>query len=72
MMWAFQRRGEHLHCEVRRVADGEAYEFVLARPDGVEEVERFDDPALLIERSVTCLERLREDGWKPVSSAPAF
>jgi hypothetical protein len=33
------------------------------------DVERFDDPTALIDRSIVYLDRLRQDGWQPVPSA---
>lgn len=66
MIWAFERDGRQTRCEVRREADGEAYEFLVTRGDGTVDVEKFDDPTALIDRSVSYLDSLRQDGWKPV------
>lgn len=73
MIWLFERNGEQARCEVRREATGEGYELVISRPDGANDVERFDDPSALIDRSVAYLDRLRREGWNPVpSTQPPF
>jgi hypothetical protein len=36
-------------------------------PDGRQEVEKFKDPAMLIERSHRLQESLRAEGWMPPS-----
>ena len=64
MIWSFQRYGEQLRCEIRREAEGEAFEFALIHPDGTEQVEKFADSAELVEHSVRQLESLVEQGWK--------
>lgn len=72
MIWAFERRGEQISCEVRREAEGDSFELVVSYPDGSERVERFDDPTALIDSSVQCLERFRREGWKPIQAQAAF
>ncbi len=72
MIWAFHRSGQRVRCEVRREPDGDGYELAVTRPDGVEEVERFDNASALIETSIQRLGRLRDEGWKPVSAVAAF
>lgn len=67
MIWSFERGSEQARCEVRRQVEGDGYELVITRPDS-ETVERFDDPAALIDRSVAYLDALRREGWNPVPS----
>jgi hypothetical protein len=64
MVWSFERRGENLRCEIRRDVDGDSYEFVVTRPDGSEESERFGDPAAVIAHSVDVMRGLIEAGWR--------
>ncbi|HEY3382431.1 MAG TPA: hypothetical protein VGK32_11725 [Vicinamibacterales bacterium] len=64
MIWSFERGGQSQRCEIRRDADGQIYEFVITKPDGVEQSERFDEPSALIARSVEYLRALIEDGWR--------
>jgi hypothetical protein len=68
MVWSFERRGESLRCEIRRDVDADAYEFVLTRPDGSEQAERFDDPAAVIARSVDVMRGLIEEGWRTAAT----
>ncbi len=71
MIWSFQRKGAQTRCEVRREIDGDGFEFLVTHPNGKVDVERFDDPSALIDRSVAYLDRLRQDGWRPVPSPQA-
>ncbi len=66
MTWTFTRAGRQARCEIRRDADGLDYEFVTTAEDGTERVERFDDPAALIDRSVRHFQALFEGGWRPL------
>jgi hypothetical protein len=69
MTWMFERGGERLRCEIRRDADGQDYEFVVATAEGPERVERFADPAALISRSVEYFRLLMVDGWEAPSDS---
>ena len=64
MVWSFERQGANLRCEIRRDVDGDSYQFVVTRPDGSEESERFDDPAAVIAHSVDVMRGLIEEGWR--------
>jgi hypothetical protein len=71
MIWSFERRNQLLLCEIRREPDGQHYEFVVTRPDGAEQAERFDDPSAVIARSVDFMRGLIEDGWRTAQDAAA-
>ncbi len=71
MIWSFERRNQLLLCEIRREPDGQHYEFVVTRPDGVEEAERFDDASAVIAKSVDFMRTLIEDGWRTPQAAAA-
>jgi hypothetical protein len=62
MIWFFERQGKYVRCETRKTADG-AYELVITRENGAEEVERFDDSAKLAKRQVEIEQSLTADGW---------
>ena len=64
MIWAFEKHGQRLRCEIRRAPDGQDYEFVVCEGDGAEQVEQFDDPTIMIARSVEFFRRLLDDGWQ--------
>lgn len=66
MTWTFVRDGLQARCEIRRNADGLDYEFVTTADDGTERIERFDDPAALIDRSVKHFNELFAGGWRPL------
>lgn len=73
MIWSFDRQGQHLRCEIRRDLDGQFYEFVLTKPDGAEQTERYEDPSEVIARSVDVMRGLLEEGWRsPPSDRPAY
>jgi hypothetical protein len=67
MIWFFERQTSRLLYEIRRQVDGHDYELVVTFPDGRQEVEKFKDPAMLIERSHRLQESLRAEGWMPPS-----
>lgn len=69
MLWFFERNAARLLYEIRRQVDGDDYELVLTFPDGRQEVEKYQDPHALIERSHRLQETLRRQGWAPPSSA---
>lgn len=63
MIWFYQRRGEHLRCEIRQQIEGDRFELVLTLPDGSERVEAFDDSATLNKRSIELEKALQAKGW---------
>jgi hypothetical protein len=65
MIWFFERQDARLLYEIRRQADGDDYELVVTFPGGRQEVEKFEDPLALIERSQRLQESLRAQGWAP-------
>jgi hypothetical protein len=69
MLWFFERNAARLLYEIRRQVDGDDYELVLTFPDGRQEVEKYQDPHALIERSQRLQEILRSQGWAPPPSA---
>ena len=68
MLWFFERDAARLLYEIRRQVDGDDYELVLTFPDGRQEVEKYQDPHALIERSQHLQETLRKQGWAPPTS----
>ena len=63
MIWFFERRGDHLRCEVRSQIEGDRYDLLITHPDGTESTETFTDQRDLSRRTSE-LERLwREEGW---------
>jgi hypothetical protein len=64
MIWFFERQRARLHYEIRRETDGPAYELVITHPDGRQEIERYEDPAAIAERSALLQSSLTEDGWQ--------
>lgn len=68
MIWFFERHHSRLLYEIRRQVDGNDYELVVTFPDGRQEVEQFDNPHALIQRSERLQEHLRAEGWAPPMS----
>ena len=52
MIWFYERKGEHLRCEVRQMIEGDKFALVVTMPDGSERTETFDDSGALNRRSV--------------------
>ncbi|PYR92126.1 MAG: hypothetical protein DMF84_14415 [Acidobacteria bacterium] len=63
MIWFYERRGEHLRCEIRQQLEGDQFALVVTMPDGSERVELFEDSRILNVRSVELEKLLRSKGW---------
>jgi hypothetical protein len=63
VIWFFERRGEHMRCEIRQQVEGDRFALVVTLPDGTERTEWFDDSNGLTRRSVELDKMLREKGW---------
>lgn len=64
MIWLFDRGGEKLKYEICRDDHGPGFLLVVTASDGRKRVEHVQEPTRLIERSVTQMRQLRDDGWK--------
>jgi hypothetical protein len=64
VIWLFDRGGQKLKYEICKTDAGDGYLLVLTSADGQKQVERVDQPSVLIERSIDQLRQLRADGWK--------
>ena len=63
VIWFYERRGEHLRCEIRQQVEGDRFAPVVTLPDGTERTEMFDDSRTLNARSRELETMLREKGW---------
>jgi hypothetical protein len=63
MLWFFEKRDAWLHYEIRRQADGDAYELVITYAGGRQEVERYAKPSDVVERSMHLQQELTKAGW---------
>jgi hypothetical protein len=63
VIWFYERRGEHLRCEIRQLIEGDKFALVVTMPDGSERTELFDDGGALNRRSVELEKMLRTKGW---------
>lgn len=50
MIWFFERRGEHLQCEIRIATNSTGCELVWTASGGPAHVERSNDPSELVRR----------------------
>jgi hypothetical protein len=64
MIWFFERHDSKLRYEIRCQTDGYGYELVITRPDGVQDVEQYDDPLALLNRTEELERLLRDEGWQ--------
>lgn len=64
MIWLFDRGDEKLQYEICRDGKGGGFKLVMTKADGRKRVERVAQPTQLIDRSVTQMRQLRDDGWK--------
>jgi hypothetical protein len=63
MIWFYERRGDHLRCEIRTQIEGDRFDLLITHPDGTESVETFGNQRVLNQRTAE-LERLwRAEGW---------
>jgi hypothetical protein len=63
VIWFYERKGEHLRCEIRQQVEGDRFALVVTLPDGTERTEFFEDSRSLNSRSVELEKMLREKGW---------
>jgi hypothetical protein len=63
MLWAFHRRGQTLHYEIRRGENGAEFELVVYRANGEQTCERFPNSEALNRRTVELQRSLLDDGW---------
>lgn len=64
MLWIFERKGEQMRCEIRREGEGPGYEMIVTSPDGSQRMERFEETADLIKRTLDLQWELLESGWR--------
>jgi vacuolar-type H+-ATPase subunit F/Vma7 len=63
VIWFYEKKGEHLRCEIRQQIEGDRFALVVTLPDGSERTEVFDDGSTLNRRSVELEKMLRSKGW---------
>jgi hypothetical protein len=63
VIWFYERKGEHLRCEIRQMIEGDKYALVVTMPDGSERTELFDDGGSLNRRSLEIEQMLKTKGW---------
>jgi hypothetical protein len=63
VIWFYERKGEHLRCEIRQQIEGDRFALVVTLPDGSERIETFDDGSSLNRRSVELEKIFRSKGW---------
>lgn len=64
MIWFFERRDLRLHYEIRRQPDGPGFELLITYPDGTQDLERYADPAAVLDRSRSLQNVLLKAGWR--------
>jgi len=63
VIWFYERKGEHLRCEIRQQIEGDRFSLVVTLADGTERIEVFDDTSALNRRSIELEQRLMQKGW---------
>jgi hypothetical protein len=63
VIWFYEKKGEHLRCEIRQMVEGDRFALVVTLPDGTERTEVFEDSRSLNTRSLELEKMLREKGW---------
>jgi hypothetical protein len=64
MLWFFEKQQSRLHYEIRRQSDSHNYELIITHPDGRVEIEVYEDPGAVVERSERLRHTLTADGWQ--------
>jgi hypothetical protein len=65
VIWFYERKGEHLRCEIRQQIEGDRFALVVTLPDGTERIEVYDDSYALNRRSLELEKMLLQKGWNP-------
>jgi hypothetical protein len=65
MIWFLERESDLLTCEIRRTAEGEAYEFEVSPAEGPPQTRQYTSPRELIDQYLHMLMTLRAQGWRP-------
>jgi len=63
VIWFYERKGEHMRCEIRQLIEGDRFSLVVTLPDGTERIEVFDDSSALNRRSIELEKTLVQKGW---------
>jgi hypothetical protein len=63
VIWFYERKGEHLRCEIRQLIEGDKFALVVTMPDGSERTEMFEDSGALNRRSLELERLLQTKGW---------
>ena len=63
VIWFYERKGEHLRCEIQQMVEGDRFALVVTLPDGTERTEMFEDSGTLNRRSIELEKMLRGKGW---------
>jgi len=63
VIWFYERRGEHMRCEIRQLIEGDRFALVVTLPDGTERTEEFEDSGALNRRSIELEKIFRDKGW---------
>jgi len=63
VIWFYERKGEHLRCEIRQQIEGDRFALVVTLPDGTERTEIFEDSRSLNTRSLELERLLHDKGW---------
>ena len=63
VIWFYERKGQHLKCEIRQQVEGDRFALTVTLPDGTERTELFDDSGPLNRRSREIEKMLTERGW---------
>ena len=62
VIWFYERKGEHLRCEIQQQIEGDRFALVVMLPDGTERTEVFEDSRSLNTRSIELEQMLRTRG----------
>jgi hypothetical protein len=63
MVWFFEKEGSFLRFETRDAENGDGFELVVSHPDGNQQIERFEDSALLLKRQAELESFFNNHGW---------
>ena len=63
MIWFYERKGEHLRCEIHQQIQGDRFALIVTQPDGTERVEWFEDSGSLTRRSLELEREWQAKGW---------
>jgi hypothetical protein len=64
VVWLLTKQGQQLRCEVSHGDTPGSYRIVITLPDRTQTIEEIEQPTALVDRTVSVMKALHDDGWQ--------